>query len=138
MITALDSNILIDIIGGDPRFGETSRAAVEMVGRQGSLVVSPEVVAEFTTGCGSIESALDALDALRVTYVGIDLQAAGIAGLARARSRVHRRITADYLIAAHAARHADRLLTRDADVSTLDVPGLRAVTPTQVLAGSGN
>lgn len=138
MITALDSNILIDMIGGDPHFGETSRAAVEMVGRQGALVVSPEVVAEFTTGCGSIESALDALDALRVTYVGIGLQAAGIAGEARSRSRVHRRITADYLIAAHAARHADRLLTRDADFSTLDVPGLRAVTPAQVLAAPGN
>ena len=134
MITALDSNILIDIIGGDPRFGETSRAAVEMVGRQGSLVVSPEVVAEFTTGCGSIKSALNALDALRVTYVGIDLQAAGLAGEVRSRSRVHLRITAGYLIAAHAARHADRLLTRDADFAALNVPGLRAVTPLDVLA----
>ena len=134
MITALDSNILIDIVGADPRFGETSRAAVEKVGRQGSLVVSPEVIAEFTTGCGSIERALDALDALRVSYVGIGLQAAGIAGEARSRSRVHQRITADYLIAAHAARHADRLLTRDSDFATLDVPGLRAVTPRDVLA----
>ena len=86
----------------------------------------------------TISRALDALDALRVTYVGIDLQAAGIAGEARSRSRIHRRITADYLIAAHAARHADRLLTRDADFSTLDVPGLRAVTPAQVLAAPGN
>ena len=134
MITALDSNILIDIVGADPRFGETSRAAVEKVGRQGSLVVSPEVVAEFTTGCGSLERALDALDALRVSYVGIGLQAAGIAGEARSRSRVHQRITADYLIAAHAARHADRLLTRDSDFATLGVPGLRAVTSRDVLA----
>ena len=134
MITALDSNILIDIIGSDPRFGETSRAAVEMVAREGSLVVSPEVVAEFTTGCGSIESAVNALDALRVTYVGTDLQAAGLAGEVRSRSRVHRRITAGYLIAAHAARHADRLLTRDADFAALNVHGLRAVTPLDVLA----
>lgn len=134
MITALDTNILIDIIGGDPTFGVDSRSAVEMAGRQGSLVVSPEVVAEFTTGCGSIERAIDALDALRVMYVGISLQAAGLAGEARSRTSVRGRITADYVIAAHAARHADRLLTRDADFASLDVPGLRTVTPREVLS----
>lgn len=132
MITAIDSNVLIDIVGADADFGATSRSAVDMAAREGHLVVSPEVVAEFTTGCGSVAVAFGVLDALRISYVDIGLPAAGRAGEARARRRTRSRITADYLIAAHAAAHADRLLTRDADFLTLDVEGLSVVTPSEL------
>lgn len=134
MITAVDSNILIDIIGGDPVFGDVSRLAIDVAAREGRLVVSPEVVAEFTTGCGSAEIAFDVLDILKVFYVDTGLPAAGRAGEARARHRARSRITADYLIAAHAADHADRLLTRDADFTALGIEGLTVVSPSEIIS----
>jgi len=35
MITAIDSNILIDVVGADPDFGEVSRSAIDMAAREG-------------------------------------------------------------------------------------------------------
>lgn len=135
MITAIDSNILIDVVGADPDFGEVSRSAIDMAAREGPLVISPEVVAEFATGCGSAEVAFDVLEVLKISYVDTGLTAAGRAGEARGLRRTRSRITADYLIATHAAEHADRLLTRDADFAMLGIEGLAVVTPSEILAG---
>ncbi len=134
MITAIDTNVLIDIVGGDPLFGDASRMAIDAAAREGRLVVSPEVVAEFTTGCGSAKVAFDVLDILKVSYVDTGLPAAGRAGEARARHRARSRITADYLIAAHAVDHADRLLTRDADFTDLGIEGLTVVSPSEMVS----
>lgn len=134
MITAIDTNILIDIVGGDPVFGDASRMAIDIAAREGRLVVSPEVVAEFTTGCGSAEVAFGVLDILRASYVDTGLPAAGRAGEARSRHRARSRITADYLIAAHAVDHADRLLTRDADFTGLGIEGLTVVSPSEMIS----
>lgn len=41
---------------------------------------------------------------------------------------------ADYLIAGHAAAHADRLLTRDLGFARMNVPGLVVVRPDTLLA----
>ena len=134
MITAIDSNILIDIVGGDPIFGEASRTAIDVAAQEGRLVVSPEVVAEFTTGCGSADVAFDVLDILKVSYVDTGMPAAGRAGEARGKHRAGSRITADYLIAAHAADHADRLLTRDSDFTALGIEGLTVVSPSEIMS----
>jgi len=134
MITAIDSNVLIDIVGGDPDFGDASRMAVDLAAREGRLVVSPEVVAEFTTGCGSADVAFAVLDVLKISFVDTGLPAAGRAGEARGQRRARSRITADYLIAAHAATHADRLLTRDSDFSELAIDALKVVTPSAMIA----
>jgi len=134
VITAIDSNVLIDIVGGDPDFGDDSRMAVDLAAREGRLVVSPEVVAEFTTGCGSSDVAFAVLEVLKISFVDTGLPAAGRAGEVRGRSSARSRITADYLIGAHAAAHADRLLTRDADFTALAIDGLTVVTPSAIIA----
>ncbi len=45
------------------------------------------------------------------------------------------RILADYMIAVHAASHADQRLTRDAEFTRMKVPGLAVVTPAEILGG---
>lgn len=134
MITAIDANILIDVVGADPVFGSDSRAAIEMCARGGSLIVSPVVAAEFASGCASATKALAILKALTIEFVDFGEMCAAQAGEVRGRGRSGDRIIADYLIGVHAATHADRLLTRDAGFLQLKVPGLVVLTPAKALA----
>ena len=133
--TAIDSNILIDIVSADPKYGPSSRGAVESCAREGSLIVSAEVVAEFATGCSPATDSLTILQALTISYLDIGLQGAAEVGEVQSRKNKGGRILADYIIAVHAATHADRLLTRDAEFTRMKVPGLVVVTPTDVLGG---
>lgn len=133
--TAIDSNILIDIVSADPQYGRSSRQAVENCAMEGSLFICAEVVAEFATGCSSATDSLAILQALTINYLDIGVQGAAEVGEVRARKSEGGRILADYMIALHAATHADRLLTRDAGFSRMKVPGLVVVTPEDVLDG---
>jgi predicted nucleic acid-binding protein len=133
--TAIDSNILIDIVSADPQYGSSSREAVENCAREGSLIICAEVVAEFATGCSSATDSLAILQALTISYFDIGAQGAAEVGEVRSRKSKGGRILADYMIAVHAATHADRLLTRDAEFTRMKVPGLVVVTPMDALRG---
>ncbi len=133
--TAIDSNILIDIVSADPTFGPSAKAALETCAQEGVLIVCPEVVAEFATGCSSAADSLLILELLKINYRDIGMPAAAQAGEVRSRKNTGGRILADYLIAVHAAAHADRLLTRDSGFARLDIPGLVVVTPPSLIAG---
>lgn len=74
------------------------------------------------------------LQKLTIEYVDIGLSGAAEAGEARGRTSTSGRIMADYLIAGHAAAHADRLLTRDLGFARMNVPGLVVVRPDTLLA----
>jgi len=131
-ITAVDSNILIDIVGADPVHGPGSRAALELCARHGTLIVCSEVVAEFASGCQSVDQALEILSALSIDYVDTGAINAAMAGQARGRKRNAGRVIADCLIAAHAAAHANQLLTRDAEFARMGNSGLVVVTPQDI------
>jgi hypothetical protein len=133
VITAVDTNVLIDVVGADPTYGPASRDALDACAREGVLVASPEVVAEFATGCGNASLALTLLDALRVVYVDPGRDVAALAGECRSQASARDRITADYLIAAHAAAHADRLVTRDVRMARMAIEGLVVVSPSEVI-----
>lgn len=133
MITAVDTNVLIDVIGADPMHGVESRNALDACVRAGRVVVCAEVVAELATGIGSLEVTIDVLRALKISYVAIEIEQAASAGVARSGSQEKSRITADYLVAAHAGANADQLLTRDAEMRSLTVPNLRVVSPRDVI-----
>ena len=47
MITAVDTNILLDILKQDPLFCKSSKEAVQMQGGEGSLIISPVVYSEL-------------------------------------------------------------------------------------------
>jgi len=135
MITAVDTNVLLDVFGADETFGERSAQAVRRCRREGRLVACGAVWAETASCFPSVRAAQEAMEMLGVEYSEIGLEAALAAAAAwrRYRSRGGRRerVAADFLIGAHAKRQADRLLTRDRGFYREYFDGLKVVDPSR-------
>jgi predicted nucleic acid-binding protein len=133
LITALDTNVLIDVFAGDPAFGERSRDALRRCRAEGSLAACEVVWAEVAAAFPDAPAAQTALDRLGVSFSALDLPAALAAGKAwaeyRARGGTRDRVIADFLIAAHASTAADRLLTRDRGFYGRYFRGLEVLDP---------
>jgi len=116
MITAVDSSVLLDILSGDREFGEASRRALRECTMRGALVACEVVWAEVA-GWFKEDSRKLVEERLRVEFDAMQLDAAITAGRAWQRYRAARgprqSLIADFLIGAHAATQADRLLARD-------------------------
>jgi predicted nucleic acid-binding protein len=134
VITAVDSNVLIDVLQADTTFGPSSRAAVRKALAEGGLVacdvVWGEVAAWFPTAAGAEE----AMQRLRVSFGPLDMRAAIAAGAAwrtyRSRGGKRTRLVSDFLIGAHASLYADRLLSRDRGFYRNYFGRLRIIDPT--------
>jgi len=133
LITAVDTNVLIDVFGADPVFGELSREALRDCLTQGGLVACEVVWAETSAAFPSAASAEEALERLGVMFSALDAPAALAAGTAWAAYRraggTRDRVIADFLIGAHAADAAVRLLTRDRGFYRRYFDGLTLVDP---------
>ena len=141
MISAIDTNILIDILLGDPVHGPTSKRILDEARELGDLIISEAVYAE-------VAPRFDTPSGVHVflahTHIGLQpsspeaLHRAGQAFRLYTRQRprlptcsecgtaqqvtcercgttlqFRQHTLADFLIGGHAVVHADRLLTRD-------------------------
>lgn len=117
MITAVDTSVLLDVLGADPQFGLTSKAALEACLIEGSLIACEVVWSEVSSQFSASAQAEETMGRLRVEFSATDLATALSAGRAwrayRERRGRRQRLMADFLIGAHAALNADRLLSRD-------------------------
>jgi predicted nucleic acid-binding protein len=134
MITAVDSNVLLDVLGADPTFGPASANALRTALREGQLLACEVVWAEVVGSFVSAAAAQDALKFLNLEFSGLTIEAALEAGIAwkayRARGGLKTRVAADFLIGAHALCQADRLLTRDRGFYRAHFKRLTIVDPT--------
>lgn len=134
MITAVDTNILLDVIGGDPTFGPRSAAGLRRCLREGQIVACEVVWAECAASLPDAETALDRLASLRVGYLAAEAPSALSAGrmwrVYRTTHGARERVIADFLIGAHALVQTDRLLTRDRGFYRGYFDGLEIVDPT--------
>jgi hypothetical protein len=116
VITAVDSNVLLDVLTGDRLHGEASRRALS-ASRIGGAVVACEVVWVETVGWFDGDAGRAAVTQLTIDFDPMRLDAALVAGRAwreyRTSGGPRQRLIADFLIGAHALIQADRLLTRD-------------------------
>ncbi|MEK7666228.1 MAG: type II toxin-antitoxin system VapC family toxin, partial [Pseudomonadota bacterium] len=116
MITAIDTNILLDILGGDPKFGPLSAAALRRCISEGAVVACEVVWAETATFFEKEGQYLKAMEMLGIVFDPIDQSTALKAGSAwrhyRKNGGKRARVAADFLIGAHAASECNRLLTR--------------------------
>jgi predicted nucleic acid-binding protein len=80
VITAVDSNVLIDVFAADPTFGPRSREALRACRREGSLIASDVVWAEVSAAFPSPDVAAEALDRLGIEFSPVGRAAALAAG----------------------------------------------------------
>ena len=118
MITAIDTNIIIDILEPDPIFGPASKAALKRCFQDGSVIACEVVWAEVVTAYGSrIKEAVDVMSRIGIEYSAMTLEATLEAAQRwstfRKKNKVRDRIVADFLVGGHALALSDRLLTRD-------------------------
>ena len=113
----VDTNVILDVIGADKRFGASSKRVLADCAENGILVINPVIFAEVGAWLESIEE-LDAL--LPETLFRRDplpWEGAFLAGQAFARYKkaggAKKRMLADFLIGAHAAVKRFGLISRD-------------------------
>lgn len=137
MITALDTNVVVDILEADPQFGSVSAAALARASRDGALVACDVVWAEVLTAYQPPTGVLEDLADFGIRFDAMQEASAVLAADAWARYRAgggrRVRIAADFLIGAHAVQQADRLLTHDGGFYRGQFDGLAVVTPKDVL-----
>ena len=117
MITAVDTNVLLDVFLPDERFVEASSRRLKKAYDEGAVVICDIVYAELVPQFGD-ETKLDrALAAINISLSPLDKAVAYLAGTRWSQYReaggTRKRIITDFLIGAHAALKADRFLTRD-------------------------
>lgn len=134
MRTAVDSSVLLDVLSGDEKFGEASRLALKGAYAQGPLLACDIVWAEVSATFGDDRPCGPILSRLGLQFEPVSAAAAERAGRAWRAHRARRgsrkeRLTADFLIGAHALDSADRLLSRDRGFFRTYFPDLALVDP---------
>ena len=134
MISSIDSSVLLDVFANDQLHVRNSLSALRRAATEGELIACEIVWSEVAAFFPSGTDARDALQKIGVQYVPMDLGAALAAGEMwreyRRKGGRRTRIISDFLIGAHAANHADRLITRDRGFYRSYFRGLMILDPT--------
>lgn len=117
MISAVDTNVLLDVFRPDPQYGPQSAKWLAAAYDEGAVLVCDVVYAELVPFFGDRLTLDGALREVGATLSPIDSAIAYEAGERWMRYRraggPRTRIVADFLIGAHALAVADSFLTRD-------------------------
>lgn len=130
--TLVDTNVLLDLMTGNPTWAAWSRGQVEQAFDAGEVIINPIVYAELAVGFARIEDLDEALPA-RLSREALPWEASFLAGRAfrthldRGGSR--RSPLPDFYIAAHAAVTGRVLLTRDRARHLQAVPSVTVISP---------
>ena len=116
MVTAVDTSVLLDVLLNDARHGASSIAALRQAASEGSLAICETALAEIVPTLAPAD-VLQFLSDWKLAFVPSSQESALLAGeMFRAyldRGGRRGRVVPDFLIAAHAQIHAQRLLARD-------------------------
>jgi predicted nucleic acid-binding protein len=133
MITAVDTNILLDILLPNEHFYDASASALQQAATEGSLVISDIVYAEL---CIHFETQRDCdvfLDSNDIRVQDLTREAHFLASQAwrqyRKQGGKRTRILPDFLLGVHAENQANRLLSRDRGFYRSLFPSLKLLDP---------
>ena len=118
MAVALDSTILIDVLGQRTEHTPHAVEALNAALSRGALIICPIVAAETSLYFTSASEAQDLFKRMQVRlsdFTWPDLHLAGKIFLEyrKLSAKPRHRVVADFLVAAHAFHHAEELITRD-------------------------
>jgi predicted nucleic acid-binding protein len=129
----VDSNVLLDVMTGDPRWASWSAKTLEKAADEFRLVINPVVYGEVSIRYSRIEDLDDALPKAMFDREAIPFEAAFLAGKSflayRRRGGTRRMPLPDFFIGAHAAVAGYRLMTRDAARYRTYFPRLTLIAP---------
>ncbi len=161
MITAVDTQVLLDVLLADPTFADISASALDKAAREGNLIICEAVLAELATRFPDEQALEEFMVDMNMDIVASSQRTWWIAGQAwksynawrKGVQRVqcpacgsdrvgpwpdgHRPVAgrqhglADFLIGAPASTQADRLLTRDSGYYHRWFTNLALIDPTQ-------
>ncbi|TAK75019.1 MAG: PIN domain-containing protein [Dehalococcoidia bacterium] len=129
----VDSNVLLDVVTQDPRWGAWSAETLARVADEELLVINALVYAEVSIGFEAVEALEAALPVDLYRREDLPYEAAFLAGKVflqyRRTGGVRRSPLPDFYIGAHAAVGGYQLLTRDAARYRSYFPRLRLIAP---------
>ncbi|MGR3304373.1 MAG: type II toxin-antitoxin system VapC family toxin [Candidatus Scalindua sp.] len=112
MITAVDTNIIIDILLADKKYFADSKAVIDTHNEQGQLIISEVVYAELACQFASEIELKEFLSDTLIKLVISSEKALSLAG-ERWKGYSKQSMVSDFMIGSHALNHADLLLSRD-------------------------
>lgn len=135
---AIDSSVLIDLLGDDAR-ADAAEACLRLALGGGPVVVCDVVVSEVTSGLGHGSEVMDVVEDMGIRYSAIDQRASIRAGemqrkykqrvQAASRTPASPRAIPDFLVGAHAMLQCTALITRDAGFYRDYFKGLKVIEP---------
>ena len=133
-MTLVDTNILIEVLSGDPRWAQASIESLMTRKQIGPLAINDIIYAELAAGFDSREQLDGEVELMGLSIVGFSRQALFLAGQAfrayRAAGGSRSSVLADFFIGAQAAAEAWPILTRDSRL-------YRTYFPEVAIIGSG-
>ena len=135
---AIDTSVLIDLLGADEARVEFAEISVRNALAQGPVVVCDVVVSEITAGLGHGADIMDVVEGMGVAYSPIERRSAIRAGEMQRRFNERRRAgkagatartVPDFIVGAHALLQCTALITRDAGFFRDYFKGLKVIVP---------
>ena len=134
MITAIDTNVFLDVLLPNEAFYDASAQALEDAANAGSVVICDLVYAELCVHFAVQRECDEFLESNDVRVEALRHEAHFLASRVwrtyRQRGGQRTRILADFLIGAHAQTQANRLVSRDRGIYGKLFPSLNVTVPT--------
>lgn len=136
---AIDTSVLIDLLGDDPGRADAAERCVRDALAQGPVVLCDVVVSEITAGLGHGTDIMDVVEEMGMRYVPVERRSAIRAG--EMQRRFNQRVRAsggdapsprtgpDFIVGAHALLQCAGLITRDAGFFRDYFKGLKVIVP---------
>jgi predicted nucleic acid-binding protein len=138
-LIAIDSSVLIDLLGDDDTRAEAAESCLRDALSRGAVVACDVVVSEVVAGLGHGSQVIDTLDESGIGFSPLELRSAVRAGemqrryktrlKAQASMASRARTTPDFMIGAHALLQCSALITRDAEFFRDYFKGLKVIVP---------
>jgi predicted nucleic acid-binding protein len=132
-MTLVDTNVLLDLLTGDPNWADWSIGQLDAAALRGPLAINDVVYAELSVRFATIEALDEVVAEMGIAIAAMPRAALFLAGKVFQRYRTsggtRRGVLPDFFIGAHAAVLGCSLLSRDAGRYRAWFPGLDLVTP---------